>query len=74
MRRKPRNTYRYHYKRGRKVSHTGITNNLARREAEHRAKRPGGHIKAQGPRVTRESARRWERKQTKRGRPTRGYR
>ena len=74
MKRKPRGTHRYHYMIGNKISHTGITGDLARREAEHQAKRPGGRIKQQGPRVTRGSAKRWEREQAKRGRPTRGYR
>ncbi len=70
----PRETYRYQYKMGNKISHVGITNDLARREAEHQQEHPGGHIVQQGPRVTRESAERWEREQAERGRPTEGHR
>ena len=61
--RQPRDTYRYYYKVGNKIVFTGITNNPARREAEHRQAHPGGHIKKQGPKVTRASAERWERQQ-----------
>ena len=74
MTRQERDTYRYNYKVGNKISHTGITKDLARREAEHQAAHPGGHIEQQGPRVTHESAKRWEREQAERGRPTEGYR
>lgn len=59
----PRDTYRYYYKVGNKIVFTGITNNPARREAEHRQAHPGGHINKQGPKVTRASAERWERQQ-----------
>ena len=74
MSRQERDTHRYNYKVGNKISHTGITNDLARREAEHQAEHPGGHIEKQGPAVTRESAERWEREQRAKGRPTEGYR
>lgn len=70
----PRDTNRYHYKQGNRIVHTGITKDLDRREAEHRQARPGGHIKKQGPKVTRTSAQRWERAQAKSGKPTKGYR
>ena len=30
-----RDTYKYHFKRGNKILHTGITNDLDRREGEH---------------------------------------
>lgn len=30
-----RDTYKYHFKLGNKIVHTGITNNLDRREQEH---------------------------------------
>ena len=36
-----RDTYKYHLKRGNKVVHRGITNNLQRREAEHQTSSPG---------------------------------
>lgn len=55
-----RDTYRYHYIQGRKVVHRGITNDLPRREEEHRRTYGDGRIKQIGPRVTRDSARKWE--------------
>ena len=45
-----RDTYKYHFKKGPKIVHTGITNDLDRREAEHQNK-PGwskGHINKVG--------------------------
>ena len=30
-----RDTYKYHFKRGNKILHTGTTNDLERREKEH---------------------------------------
>lgn len=63
-----RNTYKYHFKMGRKIVHTGITNDLERREAEHQQE-PGqskGHIKQVGYRTTREAALAWEREQHER--------
>ena len=69
-----RDTVRYHFKKGNKIVHTGITNDPERREAEHQEKVAGGRLVKQGPKVTRESAERWEREQTRRGKPTTGYR
>ena len=70
----PRNTTRYHYKKGNKISHTGITKDPDRREAEHQNANPGGRLVKQGPKVTPASAEKWEQNQAKRGKPTRGYR
>ena len=42
---KPRETYKYQFKDGYKILHGGITNDLDRREAEHKAKYGRGHIK-----------------------------
>ena len=70
----PRDTYRYHLKEGNKIIHTGITEDLARREAEHQQERPNSHIVQQGPRVTHESGLKWEAEQRKSGKPTEGYR
>ena len=68
-----RNTYKYHFKKGAKIAHTGITNDLDRREAEHQSK-PGWrkeHIKQAGHRTTSEAPFKWEREQNKQGKPLR---
>ena len=41
-----RDTYKYHFKLGNKSVHTGVTNDLDRREQEHRSRRGWvkGHI------------------------------
>ena len=70
----PRDTTRYNYKVGSRISHTGITNDPDRREAEHQREKPGGHLVPQGPKVTQKGAEKWERKQGKEGKPTTGYR
>jgi len=57
---KPRNTYKYHFKVGHKVVHSGITIDLERREREHQREYPTGHIKQVGRRTTKEAARDWE--------------
>ena len=56
-----RDTSRYQFRRGRKIVHRGVTNNLKRREQEHRRKYGGGRISKIGPKVSRASALRWER-------------
>ena len=66
-----RDTYRYHFKKGDKIVHTGITVDIDRREAEHRSE-PGmskGHAKQVGLRTTREIALEWVREQAKKGKP-----
>lgn len=60
-----RDTYKYHYKRGNKILKSGITDDLDRREQEHRQKWPKGHIVQDGRRTTRDAALEWERKQKK---------
>ncbi len=62
---KKRDTYKYHYKKGNKIVHSGITNDLERREQEHQQKWSGGHIKQIGRRTTEDAAREWENKQKK---------
>ena len=57
---KPRDTYKYHYKIRNKIVHGGITNDLERRESEHKQKWPDGHIKQVGRKTTEEAARKWE--------------
>lgn len=67
-----RNTYKYHFKVGNKILHTGITNDLQRREQEHKQDFGiNGHIKKVGNATTRDAALQWESEQTKRGNPTR---
>lgn len=70
--RKPRNTYKYEFKIGNRVVHSGITNDLERREGEHQ-RRPGwkrGHIRQVGRRTTHDGAVRWEDEQREKGKPT----
>ena len=57
---KPRDTYKYQFKVGRKIVHGGITDDMERREQEHQQKWPKGHIKKVGRIVTEEAAREWE--------------
>ena len=58
---KKRDTYKYVFKRGNKILHGGITNDLERREEEHRRDiDPKGHIKQVGRRTTEDAAREWE--------------
>ena len=64
-----RDTYNYTYRRGRKVSHRGITNDPVRREREHQRAWPGGKLTVDGRAKTRAGARRVENGQTM----TRGY-
>ena len=45
-----------------------------RREAAHQRERPNSRLAQQGPKAPRESGRAWERRQTKDGKPTTGYR
>ena len=70
---KPRDTTRYQLKEGNKIIHTGITDDPMRREREHQKERPNSHLVPQGPKVTRESAEKWEQEQAKQGKPTIGY-
>jgi hypothetical protein len=57
----PRDTYKYLYLHKGRARHGGITNNLARREREHRVRWRDGTIHRVGRRVTRSSALAWER-------------
>lgn len=57
-----RDTYKYHFKKGNRVVHRGITNDLERREAEHRQTYgEDGHITPVGRRTTRDAGLAWER-------------
>ena len=67
----PRDTSKYHFKRGNKILHTGITNDPERREREHqRDIDPAGHITPVGRRTTRDGAKDWEDEQRDKGKPT----
>lgn len=59
-----RNTYKYHLKRGNKVIRSGITNDLDRREDEHRREYGKDvHVTKVGKVTTREGAKDWEKDQ-----------
>ena len=67
-----RDTYKYNFKLVNKIVHTGITNDLDRREREHQRKSgwESGHITKVGNRTTPEAAKSWEDAQRKAGKPT----
>lgn len=60
-----RDTYKYDFVRKGKILHSGITDDLERREREHQQKWPGGHIRQVGRKTTEDAARKWERKKKK---------
>jgi len=60
-----RNTYKYDFKRGNKIVHSGITNDLERREGELEQKWPSGHIVQVGRKTTEEAAMEWEKSKRK---------
>lgn len=57
---KDRDTYKYHFKIGNRIVHGGITNDLERREEEHKQTWPNGHISQVGRLTTEDAARQWE--------------
>lgn len=59
---KTRDTYKYYFKKGNKIVHGGITDDLERREQEHKQGWPNGHIFQVGHRTTEDAAREWEKK------------
>jgi predicted GIY-YIG superfamily endonuclease len=59
---KPRDTYKYHVKVGRRIIYRGITRDIERRGAEHKARRPNSRIVKVGRRTTQERALEWERR------------
>ena len=61
---KPRTYYKYEFKIGNKIVHGGRTEDLERRESEHKQHRGWGkgHIKQIGRRTTKEAAIEWEEK------------
>ena len=62
---KRRGTYKYHFKQGNRIVHSGITDDLERREQEHQQTWDDGHIKQVGHRTTEDAAREWEQGQKK---------
>ena len=68
-----RNTYKYHFKIGSQIVHTGIAIDIESCERDHKNK-PGwskGHIKQVGRRTTRRAALEWGWEQAKAGKPVR---
>ena len=57
---KYRNTYKYDFKVSNKIMHSGITEDLERREKQHQQKWPKGHIVQVGRKTTEEAAEKWE--------------
>ena len=62
---KPRNYYKYDFKVGKKIVHSGITKDLERREKEHQQKWPKGRIVQVGRRTTKDAAQKWEKTKKK---------
>lgn len=68
-----RNYYKYYLKKGRKIVYIGITDDLKRREEEHRSVgKDFDKIVKVGYRVTKESAKKWEKKQLEKYRRSHG--
>ena len=67
-----RTFYKYYFKLGNRIVHTGITRDIDRREAEHQQKSgwDRGHIVQIGFRTTQEAALQWEAEQRRLGKPT----
>ena len=60
---KPRKYYKYQFRIGNKIVHGGITIDLSRREAEHKANYgQAGKISQVGRRTNEDAARAWEKK------------
>ena len=55
-----RNTSKYTLRRGNKIRYVGITNNPKRRASEHKRAAKSGKMRIEGKRVSRSSARKWE--------------
>jgi hypothetical protein len=60
-----RDWYRYDFKVGQQIRHSGITKDPERREVEHQQRWPTGRLVVEGPPVTEESAREWEQRKQK---------
>lgn len=65
----PRDTYKYEFRGSDdRIKHSGITNDLNRRESELRRQYGEGDIHQVGRRTTREAAKEWERNKPTAGR------
>lgn len=62
---KKRDTFTYDFKVGSKIVHSGVTNDLERRETEHQQRWPDGRIVKVGAAKTRDSALEWEKTKQK---------
>ena len=60
-----RDTFTYDFKVGQKIVHSGITNDLERRETEHQQRWPEGRIVKVRGQQTEEAARAWEKTKQK---------
>lgn len=67
---KKRDTFTYNFKVGQKIVHSGITNDLDRRETEHKQRWPD-HIVKVGAAKTEDAARSWEKTKQKTIKPLR---
>ena len=65
MANKPRNHTRYDFKKGNRIIHSGITKVPERREREHKNRFGGGRLVKVGPKVTEDTARKWEKTKRK---------
>lgn len=64
-----RDTYKYQFvDRSNRIIHSGITNDLDRREGELRRQYGDGNIRQVGRRTTREAAKEWEKDRPSAGR------
>jgi predicted GIY-YIG superfamily endonuclease len=59
--REERDTYRYHFKVGKKIKYRGVTSDIERRELEHKQRWPDGKIVRIGQKISRQSALEWKR-------------
>ena len=59
-----RDVYKYHLKVGNRIVYAGITNDLKRREMEHKQTWPNAHIEKVGRKTTGDGALKWERQRS----------
>ncbi len=59
---KPRTIHKYYVKVGNRIVHVGTTDDLERKEKEHKKTWPNGKIVKVGRRTTEEAAKKWKEK------------